>query len=207
MLRKLLLTALIFCAGWSFGERPQILCTGTMSGAKGAVAVIDGDVYRANDTVAGYQVISITDRGVNVRYLEDGSEHFVMVSSGAALRAETQNDPAATKEGKTKAAKNEPQTQPLGMDKKLLISLSLLGLGMLISTISSIWFLVVSFKESVWWGLGCLFIPLIPLIFLIKYWYEAKRPFGLMVLGNLLIFGAVFMAPEFFEQYSACYSY
>lgn len=58
-----------------------------------------------------------------------------------------------------------------------IIGLILLVIGCVISAVAGIWFLVVAFRESVLWGLGCLFIPFASLIFLIMHWSEAKRPF------------------------------
>jgi hypothetical protein len=40
-----------------------------------------------------------------------------------------------------------------------------------------IWFLILAFQESVLWGIGCMCVPLVWLIYLIQHWDEAKRPF------------------------------
>lgn len=53
----------------------------------------------------------------------------------------------------------------------------LLVIGFGISVVAGIWFLIVAFKQSVLWGLGCLFVPFVSLVFLIMHWQEAKRPF------------------------------
>lgn len=58
-----------------------------------------------------------------------------------------------------------------------LLGTALLFLGLVISVVAGIWFLVVAFRQSVLWGLGCLFVPFVPLVFLIVHWAEAKRPF------------------------------
>jgi hypothetical protein len=49
----------------------------------------------------------------------------------------------------------------------------------------SIWFLVVAFQQEIIWGLACLFIPFVSLIFLIKYWNKASKPFAVWVAGIL----------------------
>ena len=64
-----------------------------------------------------------------------------------------------------------------------------------------IWFLIESFRASIWWGLGCLFIPFIDLIFLITHWNVAAKPFWISVLGSLIAVGAILIAPEVFENY------
>lgn len=37
--------------------------------------------------------------------------------------------------------------------------------------------LVRAFRESMFWGLGCLLIPLVMLFFVISHWYESRGPF------------------------------
>jgi hypothetical protein len=57
------------------------------------------------------------------------------------------------------------------------LGLILLIVGYIGAAIAGIWFLIVAFQEDVWWGLGCLFVPFVSLIFLFAHWEEAKRPF------------------------------
>lgn len=64
----------------------------------------------------------------------------------------------------------------------------LLYLGVLITIIGSIGFLIAAFRVSILWGLGCFFISPISLIFLILYWGEAKNPFFLQLIGVAVIF-------------------
>jgi len=59
-----------------------------------------------------------------------------------------------------------------------------------------LWFLVAAFRESIWWGLGCLFIPIVQLIFLIMHWQAAKKPFFLQLLGIALIIVAIIISPN-----------
>ena len=74
-----------------------------------------------------------------------------------------------------------------------ILSPALLILGGLIVFIGAIWFLIESFRESVLWGLGCLILAPVQLVFLILHWGVAKKPFGLQLLGVVLIFlGAMF---------------
>ena len=37
--------------------------------------------------------------------------------------------------------------------------------------------LIMAFKTSVGWGLACLFLPFAALVFVIKFWDQAKTPF------------------------------
>ena len=54
-------------------------------------------------------------------------------------------------------------------------------LGIEIYIVGLIWFLVVAFRESVLWGLGCLFVPVVYLVFLFLHWKDALKPFALYV--------------------------
>jgi len=74
---------------------------------------------------------------------------------------------------------------PSPLESALLI----LAFGLLI--VGGLWFLIVAFRTSIGWGLGCLFIPFVSLVYLIQYWEEARRPFALQVVGILVLVIAV----------------
>ena len=61
-------------------------------------------------------------------------------------------------------------------------------IGIAIFIIGGIGTLIASFKTSILWGLGCLFIAPVSLIFLILHWDVAKNPFFLQLIGIALIF-------------------
>jgi hypothetical protein len=68
----------------------------------------------------------------------------------------------------------------------------LILLGWLIALIGSIWFLVVAFQESVLWGLACLFIPFVGLVFLVMHFDRAAKPFFISLAGSILaVIGAL----------------
>lgn len=81
-----------------------------------------------------------------------------------------------------------------------LIGLILIGLGFMVVLISGIWFLVVAFRESVLWGLACLFIPIAQLFFLIVHWPVAKRPFLYQLSGLVLIIIGALINPQGFHR-------
>jgi len=56
-------------------------------------------------------------------------------------------------------------------------------LGLAINFVGAFIVLVAAFKESVWWGLGSLFVPIIWLIFVIVHWARAKKGFLLQLAG------------------------
>lgn len=43
--------------------------------------------------------------------------------------------------------------------------------------------LIAAFSTGIWWGLGCLLISPVSLVFLILHWDVAKNPFFLQVVG------------------------
>lgn len=47
--------------------------------------------------------------------------------------------------------------------------------------------LIAAFSTSVWWGLGCLLISPVSLVFLILHWDVAKNPFFLQVIGVVVM--------------------
>ncbi len=77
---------------------------------------------------------------------------------------------------------------------------ALLGLiafaGVIAIVAGGFWMLVRAFSESILWGLGCLFLPLVSLFFLIVHWRQAKDPFFLQLMGIGVIFGAAFLGGE-----------
>ncbi len=70
------------------------------------------------------------------------------------------------------------------------------GLGIVISAVGGIWFLVAAFKVSVLWGLLCLFVPLAQIVFLITHWKEVRKPFAICLLSMGLLFAAAFLMVE-----------
>jgi hypothetical protein len=67
----------------------------------------------------------------------------------------------------------------------------LVYLGLFVFVVGGIGTLIVAFKASVWWGLGCLFIAPVSLLFLIMNWGVAKNPFFLQVFGiGIMLLGS-----------------
>ena len=65
--------------------------------------------------------------------------------------------------------------------------------GLIIFVIGGFWFLVVAFKQSVLWGIACLLLPIVPLIFTLVHWSEAKSPFFMQVVGFVLLLIGAFL--------------
>ena len=73
----------------------------------------------------------------------------------------------------------------------------LMGVGGIVALIGGIWFLIIAFQESVLWGLGCIFVPFVSLIFLIMHWDKAGKPFLIQLAGIVpMVMGTVMMGPS-----------
>jgi len=77
------------------------------------------------------------------------------------------------------------------------LSTALILVGGVVAFAGGIWLLVAAFRESFLWGLAYLCCnPIGPLVFVIKHWRGAARPFFLHLLGTLVLFGGVALLPE-----------
>ena len=61
-------------------------------------------------------------------------------------------------------------------------------IGIALVFIGGIGLLISAFKESIWWGLGCLLFSPVALVFLILHWHNAKKPFFLQLAGVAVLF-------------------
>mgnify|MGYP001821413435 FL=1 len=73
------------------------------------------------------------------------------------------------------------------------IGWGLISIGMGLGLLGGIWLLIVAFKESIWWGLGSLFIPFVSLIFAVLHWSVAKTPFLISLLSIVMVIVGAFM--------------
>jgi hypothetical protein len=77
------------------------------------------------------------------------------------------------------------------------MGLALLIIGVIVALGGHIGIVLEAFKEGILWGLGCLLLPIVTLIFVVLHWSETKKPFLFAVLGNILcIAGSVLMKPN-----------
>jgi hypothetical protein len=68
------------------------------------------------------------------------------------------------------------------------LSMILLVSGLVVFLIGSIWYLITTFRVGLLWGLGCMFLPFISIIFLFLHWKVAARPFFISMLGVTIAF-------------------
>nr|WP_319548742.1 excalibur calcium-binding domain-containing protein [Desulfogranum marinum] len=74
------------------------------------------------------------------------------------------------------------------------LHLILVGAGVVLFVIGGIWYIIETFRTGIVWGLSCLFLPLVSLIFLFVHWKVAARPFLVSMLGiALLVSGTLFV--------------
>ncbi len=55
--------------------------------------------------------------------------------------------------------------------------------GLIVFLIGSVAFLIATFRAGILWGLSCLFLPFVSLIFLFVHWKTAAKPFLVSMLG------------------------
>lgn len=60
-------------------------------------------------------------------------------------------------------------------------------LGIAACVVGGLWLLITAFQESVGWGVACLLLPIVSLIFVFLHWEDAKKPFLIGLAGNLLL--------------------
>ena len=63
----------------------------------------------------------------------------------------------------------------------------LLGLGLAVALVGNVMFLTVAFRRSLWWFFGCLFIPVVDIVFLFLNWKATAKPFGVGLLGLIVM--------------------
>ena len=61
-------------------------------------------------------------------------------------------------------------------------------LGVALVIIGGVGTLIAAFKTSILWGVGCILLAPVSLIFLVLHWNVAKNPFFLQLAGLVLLF-------------------
>jgi Protein of unknown function (DUF3024) len=77
----------------------------------------------------------------------------------------------------------------------LSVSLFILIAAYALIAIGSFMILIEAFRESVLWGLACLFLPFVTLFFLIVHWPAAKSGFFVQLLGVLVLVVSLIFLP------------
>ena len=74
-----------------------------------------------------------------------------------------------------------------------VIGIILIAAGVITAMFGGAKFVIAAFEEGVWWGLGVLFIPIVPPIFLVVRFGDAWRPALTFVVGFVLVLLGVFV--------------
>lgn len=194
---------------------PDIHLSGTMKWENQLVAYIDGEIYKVNDEVAGYRITRVDEFGMTVQKEGDPETYYVAMGAVPDVtllkNSESTSVPIAADPNLLSVSDDHaepsvtfvtaPTEEPSFDLAKWILSITLLVIGTILSFIGGIWFLVEAFRTTVWWGLGCLFISIVELIFLIMHWDRAAKPFGLSILGAVILLAGVLAAPGSFESY------
>ena len=77
-----------------------------------------------------------------------------------------------------------------------IVEMILLAVGIILAFVGTILILINAFKESIWWGLGGLFVPFILLIYTFMRWEKNKTFFGIWFSGFLFYLGALIYFAE-----------
>ncbi len=75
-----------------------------------------------------------------------------------------------------------------------ILSICLPVIGIIVFAVGGFWYLIVTFRVGVLWGLSCLFLPFVSLIFLFAHWKVASKPFFVSILGMAVTFSGIFLA-------------
>lgn len=109
-------------------------------------------------------------------------------------------EPEPTRVNPTTPDAESTETVPGELEPKMKANPNLLGglgsllilIGFVLLAWSTIWWLIVTFRESALWGLGCIFVPFVGLVFLCQFWEKAKGAFFIHLLSLVLIIGGGF---------------
>jgi hypothetical protein len=64
-----------------------------------------------------------------------------------------------------------------------MIALAFQWMGYGLCFIGGLWIIVLAWQRGIVWGLACLFIPVVQLIYVALNWKESKSAFFLIVAG------------------------
>ena len=67
-----------------------------------------------------------------------------------------------------------------------IVGYMLLFIGIILCLAGDVMFLTVAYKRSLVWFFGCLFVPLVDVIFLCLNFKATAKPLGISVLGFLM---------------------
>jgi hypothetical protein len=88
------------------------------------------------------------------------------------------------------------QIHLLDGDVAKVIAAAFVIAGFALLLVTHVWLVVRILQESVWWGVGTLFIPLVGLIAVIQFWQKTKRSFVGQMICSGIFFGGLLIMPN-----------
>jgi hypothetical protein len=73
-----------------------------------------------------------------------------------------------------------------------LIQMMAIWGGIIFMLIGSVMILLEAFGAGVLWGLGCLLLPFVQLLFVATHWHLVKKAFVIQLIGAAAFFGGTF---------------
>ncbi|MEI8669936.1 hypothetical protein P4S65_17980 [Pseudoalteromonas sp. B131b] len=61
-------------------------------------------------------------------------------------------------------------------------------IGIIIVVVGGIFLLIETFRESILWGIGCILISPISLLFIVLHWDVSKKPVVIQIVGLIIMF-------------------
>jgi hypothetical protein len=85
----------------------------------------------------------------------------------------------------------------IGLEREtaIMVALPFMLAGLALLFASHIWLLVRIFQQSIGWGLGSLFVPLVGLIAVFMFWENTRRSFLAQWICTGIILATYFMVP------------
>ena len=68
-----------------------------------------------------------------------------------------------------------------------MLGMILTAIGGIMAVVGGVWIIVLAFRKSIVWGLLCLFISPVAILFAIQNWAIAKRPFLIEIAGVVIM--------------------
>ncbi len=85
----------------------------------------------------------------------------------------------------------------------MILSLIFVILAALLLVVGYVWMVIAAFRVNLPWGLLVVFVPIMPLMFLLVHWEAARKPFFCALAGLIALVPAVAMNWETIQQRKA----
>ena len=85
----------------------------------------------------------------------------------------------------------------------MILSLIFIVLAALFLATAYVWMVIAAFRVNLPWGLLVVFVPIMPLMFLLVHWEAARKPFFCALAGLIALVPAVAMNWETIQQRKA----